>query len=370
MNIPKRYFLLFLLIPFLFITFSPPPAQGQYLFPHWIVYELHDQKIPNYVYVLPGEEQFYSATVRNHDFKWHFYRLDDTTLMTNFSVSNSGVEFSGTNADYAEFALSRNWLALFGTLPGRSALASGTILGESVADFSSFVLGDNPALLPEEELPIDDKPTSGTSSFFFRSEYEEATYEGVTIQGYSLPVSYYKRYTHDMEGGVYGRIRYTTFSDASKTKVAFSPYVIKNLPNNLNVGGTVHLSYLSTSVNDMDIPGIAVAGGGAFANISRRFGKFFTRAGAMVEPKFGDSEYELPLIIGGLISRSLSPYVSGVISIAHGTNVRKKNEEENTFTKLDIQLRIGRIWSIGYSKTTGLSGYKNNALYTSFTRFF
>ena len=126
-------------------------AQG-YLFPDWLAEELLKQGIPLYVFLTSSNPvQIAQAKVRGHTFYWEWRFDPDVTI---FTVSGTDIRFEGTNQAYANWVVTINWLAYFGTLPGAGLSVNNSIVGASIDEMSSIVL-----------IPMNERPEKRTKEY-------------------------------------------------------------------------------------------------------------------------------------------------------------------------------------------------------------
>ncbi len=320
-----------------------------YLFPDWIVDELLEQNIPLYTRT-PGT---WTADVRSHEFKW----IIEASGRTHFTVSGTGVEFHGSNADYAQYVLGVNWLGLFGSFPGGGLTANSTILGESIEDMSDIVL-----VMPG-------KPDQQTESISSGLEYESSQYHSQDIGGITIPINYTKPLADNRTLGLNGKINYASTSGAKKYYFHLAPYYKKPIKENIEVGGICNISLVTGSIDRFDMPTVTVFGFGGFVTLQKNIGKAKTKLAVIVEPKYGDGAFNLPFIYGFKGWYPVSRVANISLELIGGFEPVSATDNDS-FGKFDTRIDFLGLYSFGYKKNINTGNYKNSILYANFRKFF
>lgn len=367
-------------IPLLFLIMTNQAnSQEVYLFPDWIVDELLEQDIPSYIFCF-GEcdPEVWEADIRGYTFHWDV-QSDGTVT---YYVPGTDIYFQGNvfedwNERYLEYVLGINWLAYFGVLPGGGYTVSSTIMGESFEDMTNIVL--MPIPIEQEEVGGFEQEKGETelkeSSIWSGLRYEAAEYHNQEIKGFSIPIHYYRYYEVYSNGinqyalGFIGNIQYASISDASIYHINISPYYKRKIRPNIEIGGLFNSSITKTSFTNDDIPSRFVLGIGGFGSLIKQIGKMKASVGLLVEPKYGDGAFALPIVYGLRGSLPISNGIDLYIDYTGGSD-RISETDEDDFNRLDIKVNIFGIYSIGYEKVLNVDGYENNIVYINFKKLF
>lgn len=346
----KRTFQVMALL-FVLSCFIVPLKAQNYVFPEWLIDEFFGAGMTDGEWV---QGVHYRVTVRGYEFYW--YNYDGQTVR--FEVDDFGIYYHGDIYGYYDYVLGVDWYALLGVFPGGGITSSTTIVGMAMENFSNMVLSNSSAESYLQQPSLD-----------YGVEYESATYYGAEISGYTIPFQYFRPLSANRGFGLTGKVNISTTENSSKYYLHLSPYWKTRYDNDFTLGYLFDANIMFGSSDNYSPPTVTLFGAGLFVSYDKSLDPFDYTVGLMVQPKYGESSFNLPVAYGFRGSMFLNPTLSPFIEIIMGSDFTTETSQDS-FGMLNIGTWVGGSYNLGYKTNLRTADYDNSTLYLNFRRFF